>query len=331
MCMTHEHELRLKQYPSEQMLYPSIDAHIHLVSFLQQTDGLKSMLTSMDAANIRKSVAFGMPVKKTWIALESNKPEYYLDDNSPCIIWSATDEMVAAEYMRLNADQQKRIAPCINGFDPRDKLAIDYIEMIWEKYPFWRGVGELLLRHDDLTNLTGGGISFASHPALTPIYQFCAKKKVPILLHHNSTSVGISDDYRYLKELTEAVKANPDTTFVWAHCGVSRRITHPEYHLMIADVLKKYPNLNVDISWVGYENIICDLDESTNILTPKPAWMDEVLLPYSNRVMIGSDVVGTFALQAQSMCRYNKLLSMLPVADAENIAYKNAERLWFNS
>ena len=71
------------------------------------------------------------------------------------------------------------------------------------------------------------------------------------------------------------------------------------------------------------------MSSSLNNLTPKPEWIDQVLLPYSNRVMIGSNVVGTFELQAQSMCRYNKLLSMLPKEDAENIAYKNAGRLWF--
>jgi len=38
--------------------YPMIDAHVHMVNFLQETRGLKNLITHMDMANVQKAVIF---------------------------------------------------------------------------------------------------------------------------------------------------------------------------------------------------------------------------------------------------------------------------------
>lgn len=311
---------------------PVIDTHVHLVTFMQTTPGMKTLLRSMDAGNISKSVVFGLSVKKKWESTELAEPTYYLDDNARCYPWPSTDEMVAYEYLKLTAEERKRIAPMLTGFSPTDLSSIDYVEYMFEKYPFWRGVGELLLRHDDLTNLTMDETARANHPALTRIYEFCEKRRLPILIHQNCTSVGIHDRYEYLHEVREPLERHPDALFVWAHCGCSRRIITKDYARMVKGMLQDYPNLHVDLSWVVYEDVICrKRSRPKDGLIPKAQWMEDVVLRFPERITIGSDLVGAFDLHGGTMARYNGLLEEVPGEIRDRIAFSNAERLWFSS
>jgi len=331
MSMKTELTERIADYHENVPLIPVVDAHLHLVTFLQTSDGMQALVNAMDAGNIVGCVVFGLPVKKKWEYVEPHKPSYYLDDDSRCIHWSATDEIVASGYLNLSLEERKRLAPCLCGFDPTDLACVDYIEYMFEKYPFWRGIGEILCRHDDLTHLTPGETARANHPALQEVYRFCAREKIPVTLHQNSTSVGIHDEYIFLHEMREVLDRHPDTTFVWCHCGCSRRVTHPEYFRMVGGLLNEYPHLYVDFSWVVYEDIICKPRKGrSERLVPKKQWLHEVVLPYAERIILGSDLCGKFQRHGQTMARFNGLFEVLPPDVAQKVARLNAEQLWFS-
>jgi hypothetical protein len=299
-----------------------IDAHLHFVDFMQESDGMARLLAAMDAGNVAKAVVCGLPLKKKWEAFEKNPPHYYLDDNSRCYYFNQTDEIVAEEFLRLPAGVRKRFAPLICGFNPTDKYAFRDVERMLEKYPFWRGIGEILCRHDDLTNMTNEETARVNHPALFEIYGLCAEKRLPVLVHQNSTSVSIHDDYEHLDELEEMLERFPKTVFVWAHCGISRRVFHKKYHEMVAALLARFANLNVDISWVVYDDVIC------NILEPKKHWVDTINA-FPDRFCLGSDLCGHFDHLGKTMARYNGLLRSLAPNVRRLLASGNAERLWF--
>lgn len=135
--------------------YPMIDAHVHAVDFTQNTRGFKDLIYYMDRANIVKSVVFGLPVMKRWSETEREAPVYYLDDDTDCYYYSFTDGIIAEEYKKLSSEEQERIYPLICGFNPTDRYAIEHIKRMYQFYPgVFRGIGEILLRHDDLTLLT---------------------------------------------------------------------------------------------------------------------------------------------------------------------------------
>ena len=51
----------------------------------------------------------------------------------------------------------KRIHPTLCGFDATDLGAVDLLIKRIKEFPgIWEGVGEVMSRHDDLTNLTTG-------------------------------------------------------------------------------------------------------------------------------------------------------------------------------
>jgi hypothetical protein len=116
-----------------------IDSHVHLVDFRQRRPSRADVIAAVDGAGVDGAVVFGMSVKKTWPAFEPKKPGYYLDDNAPCIHFSLTDQLVADLVVDLPPEDQRRLAPLICGIDPADRLAVDDIERMWKKYPFWRG------------------------------------------------------------------------------------------------------------------------------------------------------------------------------------------------
>jgi hypothetical protein len=331
MSMHERFREKIDAYHEDRTDLPVVDMHIHLVTFLQTTEGLRSLLESMQSGNIARSVVCGLPVKKKWEYFESRNPSYYLDDDARCYYWSATDEIVAHEFMKLDLEGQRLLAPSLCGFNPTDMACIDYVEYMFEKYPFWKGIGEILCRHDDLTSLTLEETARANHPALEKVYQFCAQKSLPLVLHQNCTSVGIHQEYEYVHELRDVLDRHPNTTIVWAHCGGSRRVMHPNYFRMVGSLLHEYPRLHIDLSWVVYDDIICQpRRHDQERLVPEKGWLEEVILPFSERVMIGSDLCGKFALQGRNMARYNGILEILPDEARDRIARLNAEKLWFS-
>ena len=336
MSLSTEIDLRHQKYKEDRTDIKVIDMHLHFVDFMQYSEGYGSLLGSMQSGNICKNIVFGLSIKKKWEFFEPREPHYYLGDNSSCTYYNATDEAVASGYLELNEKQKKIIAPTLCGFDPTDMACIDYIEMMFEKYSIWRGIGELLLRHDDLTNLITGEIARANHPALNKVYEFCANKKIPLCLHQNSTSVASSlnssykNDFEYLHELTESLEKFQDTTFVWAHCGISRRVEHPNYHEMVNNMLNMFHNLHVDLSWEVYDRTICDfriLSEESRY-QPKHEWID-MIEKHQDRIMIGSDLCGHFDSHGKTMARYNSLFKKLSNEAAEKIASINAEKMYF--
>ncbi|MEA3252121.1 MAG: amidohydrolase, partial [Pseudomonadota bacterium] len=43
-----------------------VDAHLHYVDFMQQSDGSGAMLAAMDKAGVEEAWLFGLPVVKKW-------------------------------------------------------------------------------------------------------------------------------------------------------------------------------------------------------------------------------------------------------------------------
>jgi predicted TIM-barrel fold metal-dependent hydrolase len=302
--------------------YPMIDAHLHIVNFVQDTPGADALIYYLDQANVRKAVVFGLPVTKMWTEWERERPDYYLADDERCYYYSYTDSIVAETVRALPQNQQDRLFPLLCGFNPSDRLALRHVERMYEQYPdVWSGIGEVLLRHDDLTGLTYGEPPRANHRGMWPIYQFAADHDLPVLVHQNVTSVTRSDHPVYLWELEEAIRDHPKTRFVFAHCGMSRRVAVPFYHQMVERLLDQYPNLYVDYSWIVFDVVICPSGQ------PSEDWLN-LTERYSHRICLGSDMVTRFERLGPELQRYDVFLDRLSETARANLCYHTAERIY---
>jgi hypothetical protein len=298
-----------------------VDAHVHLLDFLQQGDGAEAFLSALDLAGIDRAVVFGMAVKKRWAASEPRRPGYYLDDNSGCYSFSLTDALVANELRELAPEQRARLAPTVCGFDVTDLLAIEHLERVWGSYDGWAGIGELLLRHDDLTNLTQGEPATIAHPALEPVLDFARGHGVPVAVHQDSSSAGRPGEHEYVPELSFALARHPHTTVVWCHAGISRRIEPRGQVRVLTELLAAHPGLHVDLSWAVADHVVPDGD-------PDPAWA-RLIDRYPDRFVLGSDVFGRPDELGAALARFSPLLDVLPPPAREAVAGGNAMRLWF--
>ena len=302
---------------SASVRYRMADCHLHLVDFLQRTDGIRAALVAMDRCGVEEAVVSGMPVVKQWPQAERLRPEYYLEDDSRCYWYSATDVLVARQVQSLPADQQRRIHPTICGFNGADRNALDHIKRMIDWYPgFWQGIGEVMARHDDLTALTYGEPARADNLAMSRIFTFAGEHDLPVFLHSNIGSVW-KHDAIYREEVETAVRDHPNTRFVWCHAGISRRIEIPTLTQNLEEMLRKYPNLQVDVSWVVYE---------TNLLTkdgkPNEQWV-KLIEAFPDRFMIGSDKVGHFGNYPDEILKYYNFLDALRPTTAQKLAREN--------
>ncbi|MGZ9410401.1 MAG: amidohydrolase family protein, partial [Methylocystis sp.] len=282
-----------------------IDAHLHVVDFVQETPGGPALIDHMDRANVDKAVIFGLPVRKLWNEYDREPPDYYLANDAHCYYYAYTDVIVAEMVRALPTEHQSRLYPLICGFNPVDRYAIRHVERLYAQYPdVWSGIGEMLLRHDDLTAFTFGENARANHRALYPIYEFAGHYDLPVLLHQNVTAVSKGDHPVYLFELEEALREFPRTRFIFAHCGLSRRVNAPFYYQMVERLLDQYPNVCVDYSWVIYDVAICPdsaPDENWLALTER----------HSERICLGSDLVAKFERLGPELQRYDVFLDEL--------------------
>ena len=196
---------------------------------------IEALLWAMDRANVSDALVSGMPFIKKWSEDEPVRPSYYLDATSRVVRARDTDYHLALaveDFARQGGEpaveQLRRLHPCVSGFDGTDLGAVDMIVKRLQEFPgVFKCIGEVMSRHDDLTNLTTGERPRANHPALLRIFDFAGEQGIPVSVHHNIAPVSADGAPRapiYLTELLEAFEAAPETTFIWCHAGVSRRI-----------------------------------------------------------------------------------------------------------
>lgn len=297
------------------------DAQLHYVNFVQETDGMDALFEAMDEGNIHDVAIMGLGVVKKWEETAPQEPRYYMGDEAPVYYYSATDPLLAEAIQGLPEERRARLHPFIAGFNPTDLNAINHIRLMLDMYPgLWKGIGEILTRHDDLTALTDGETPRANHPALMKVYELAAEEDLPILLHSNITSKRERDPI-YLEELEEALAQNPDTTFIWAHAGTSAEIHRYQERVrklrsIVTTLLAKYDNLYIDLSWTVLDTYLLDDGK------PDEHWV-ALVEQYPDRFMVGTDLVGRFDDLAKNIQAFDVFLDALPEDTADRVARTN--------
>jgi hypothetical protein len=301
---------------AQQPKYSIVDGHLHFLNFVQETDGMAKFLKAMDDTGVAESAVIGMAVVKKWDEGDAKRPTYYLDNDSRTYWYSATDFLVARAILDLPKEQQARLHPFICGINSADRNAVDHVERMLSLYPnFWQGVGEIFLRHDDLTALTYGETPRGTSDAFNRVLDLAATRGLPVLVH-SDIGAAWAEKPDFLSEIESAIRNHPKTHIIWAHAGISRRIIIPNHTEILRRLLAAYPNLTLDLSWVIFDQEIAPRGE----LDKKWASLIE---EYPTRFVIGSDTVGVFDQYKPTLQRYYLLLDALQPATARKVAHDN--------
>lgn len=306
--------------------YPMFDAHIHVVDFNQKTLWLKNLIHYMDKTNVKAGVVFWLPVIKSWQENEKQRPNYYLDDDNPCYYYPSTDDIVAREYKKLSKKDQKRIYPLLCWFNPTDINSVDHIRNTFLNHPgCFCGIGEVLYRHDDLTHLTLWETPRMNTQATKRLFEFACEYDLPLCIHNNITAPWVSDFPKFLHEMEEVIREFPKARVVLCHCGASRRLRSPYYPKMIARLLREYPGLFIEYSWVVYDEIIIADEASLD------EWV-ELTETFPTRIIIWSDVLWDNYHQIWIInSRFNIFLDKLTPQTRKKVCLQNALSIYGKS
>jgi hypothetical protein len=269
---------------------PLVDSHAHL----DRAVGVPSdsLLALYDANGVRGGWVFGVPWQEATEAWQR-----YPDRVVPFLAEGYADTLGAGSSYRNPA-----------GLD--DLLAGGYV----------RGLGEVILRHSPfrLSARVGGGEWPATnvpadHPDLLAAYAIAGRHRAPVVVHQEAA---------FAAELERAVQAAPDTPLVWAHAGHgSPSVVRP--------LLARNSNLHADLSartpWLGAGTVLTRADGSLD-----PEWA-ALLADYPDRFLVGLDLFAPGQFRPDyvrdTVDYYRGLLGRLAPAQAEQIGYRNAERL----
>ena len=323
------------------------DSHLHLLDFLQNGDYLEdgkliekgpgqalpageryklidAALWAMDGANVSHALISGMPFVKKWNENESFRAGYYLDSSSRVVRARDTDYHIAlalSDYRDHYGEDAKglaRLFPCVSGFDGTDMGGVDMIAKRMIEFPgTFRCIGEVMSRHDDLTNLTTGERPRVNHPALFRVFDFAGEFGIPVSLHHNITAISRGEDVKeplYLEELLQTFKAFPKTQFIWCHAGISRRLNVAGMTEILDAVLAEHQaHVRIDLSWVVYGDYV------------KADWENWIRLieKYPENFLVGSDQVGSYATYSATVRDYDELLAKLSKSTRDKVGRTN--------
>lgn len=309
------------------------DCHVHILDFLQNGDfyedgafvvgsvthqparpaqRIEALLRMMDHANVTHAMVTGMPFVKKWSTKDPTRSRYYLDSEAEVNFARDTDATIAEAIRDFqtedgNGERLARIHPFLCGINSTDLGAVDRLIKTIKAFPgIWQGIGEVMSRHDDLTNLTPGESPTADHPALRRVYDFAGSHGLPVSLHHNIgpiSSDGAFRDPLYLPELLECFEGHPETTFIWCHAGISRRIVVKDLPgLLDKQVLARHKrHVYIDLSWVVLHDYV---------LKDLKAW-SSLIAKYPENFMVGSDNVGGLQNYVATVRAYDRLFSAL--------------------
>lgn len=298
---------------------------------------LTGLIDVTDKHNIADVVVCGMPFVKKWAEDDFFlRPKYYLDSSSRVKAARDTDLQVAAAFMdykrrfagdKTQLDKLTRLHPFVCGLDTTDLGAVDLAIKRIQEYPgVWEGLGELMSRHDDLTNLTTGERPRANHPSFIRLFKFAGRVSLPVSIHHNVAPISRNESELkqplYLDEflallkntIHDAANAANRPKVIWCHAGISRRIVVENYRQTLERILDEYHEyLYLDLSWVVLGAYVYkNLEE----------WV-ALIQKYPDNFLIGSDSVGKYSGIPMELKKYQALLSALPAETRSKVAYKN--------
>ena len=157
------------------------------------------------------------------------------------------------------------------------------INLYDKEYPdMFKWAGELNVIKQALLGNHHEPATEESIDAWAPFMEVLRERNIPVTLHSDLGNDAEPTKYLYL--MKHVLKNYPDNKIVWAHMGLSKELTKmdPNQHVSIMkELLDKYPNLSLDISWDVLYNAYHQ-------------WGD-IFIPffneYSTRILPGSDFV----------------------------------------
>ncbi|OQP41126.1 amidohydrolase [Niastella yeongjuensis] len=309
------------------------DSHFHLTNYVQEGITVQQFIQVMKG-KVGRSTLFGIPLQQEWSYGNTGDfaPTYYLATDAPLYYYSFTDAYIAMAYRGLSKEEQKLFDPMITGFNPTDMYAADHIKRVLKVFPgVFSGIGEFTIHKEFVSSKVAGEVASLTNPALDRILDFAAEAGLVVLLHSdiNMPYPKPGQEPYLLKQIRSLFQRHPNTTIIWAHCGLGRVVQPVQDQLKMLDVVLSDPvlkHVHIDISWDEVAKYVVATPETIKATAA-------VINKYPDRFLMGTDEVApaTQEKYLKVYYMYEPLLKQL-TPDAKNKLLKgNYARLFDNA
>ena len=272
--------------------YLFYDGHVHLTNYIQEGPSVHEFLTVM-GDKVGRSVLFGLPLQQQWSYANTGDfaPWYYTQTDAPLYYYSFTDAFIAMAYKSLTPEQQLRFDPMITGFNPTDMYAVDHIKRVLTTFPgVFSGIGEFTIHKEFVSAKIAGEIASLTNPALDSILEFAAEAGLVVIIHSDIDMPfpKPGQEPYQIYQLKELLIRHPNTTVIWAHCGVGRIVEPIDEMMDVFDRALSNPELShmyLDLSWDETAKYVVETPESIKRTT-------DMINKYPDRFLFGTDEVG---------------------------------------
>ena len=272
-----------------------VDCHCHFRPFGHYNKEYRDIISFLLKAGVLFATITGigqrLPPKSTC--------KYYGDCPNEviktCIVNDIMNMELYNRYYTDFADKIHLILSCtfIDLHDPIETYKI--LSFILHKYPgVFQSCGEINLCKQGLFSHKRYALPMGKIQANRPVMDLLRENNMPLTLHcdlgNNRSKT------KYLGLLTEFIRVFKDNKIIWCHVGgICKELTNLYYtkHIeIIEQLLNKYQNLYIDISWDAVLHIIYRRYTSSKrsiILTAYATLFNK----YPQRFLMGSDFVGS--------------------------------------
>jgi predicted TIM-barrel fold metal-dependent hydrolase len=316
--------------PSSQTQYLFNDSHFHLTNYIQEGADIHKFLQTM-GDKVGRVALFGIPLQQTWSYENSGTfaPTYYLQTDAPLYYYSFTDATIAMAFKSLTKAEQARFDPMITGFNPADMYAADHVRRVLRTFPgVFEGIGEFTIHKEFVSSKVAGETASLANPALDRLLDFAGEAGLVVLLHSDVDMPfpKPGQEPYMLQQLRDLFHRHPNTTIIWAHCGLGR-VVHPvKDQLAMVERALSQPgseHVHIDISW----------DEVAKYIVATPETIEAaagLINRHPDRFLFGTDEVAP-PDQAKYLKVYNMyqpLLAKLTPEARQKLLKGNYERLF---
>ena len=310
--------------------YELHDAHFHLTNYVQEGIDINKCLDNM-GNRVGRVALFGIPLQQMWFYGNSGNfaPTYYLASDDPLYYYSFTDAFIAMAFKSLSKENQARFDPMITGFNPADMYAADHIRRVLKTFPgVFTGVGEFSIHKEFVSSKVAGPVASLTNPALDRILDFCGETGLLVILHNDIDMPfpkGGQDNWD-LEQFSALLKRHPNTSIIWAHCGMGRIVrplTDQVGMLEKALVNPAVNHVNIDLSWTEVAKYICSSPETIERTAA-------LINKFPDRFLMGTDEVAPADQKSylKIMDMYEPLLAKLTPEAKQKLLKGNYERLF---
>jgi predicted TIM-barrel fold metal-dependent hydrolase len=310
--------------------YVANDVHFHLTNYVQQGTDIHDFVKIM-GTKVGRVALFGIPLQQTWSYGNTGDfaPTYYLQTDAPLYYYSFTDAFIAMAYRSLPPLDRARIDPMITGFNPADMYAADHIRRVLQTFPgVFSGIGEFTIHKEFVSAKVAGETASLTNPALDRILDFAGEVGLVVLLHNDVDTPfpRPNQDPYPVVQLAKVLNRHPQTTVIWAHCGLGRIVRPVRDQIgMIERALSnpELPNLYVDISWDEVAKYFVATPETTQAAA-------DLINRHPDRFLFGTDEVAPSdqAKYLKVYDMYAPLFAKLTPETSEKVRKGNYERLF---